>query len=95
MALFSWFGNQEHRVFNYKPIYYDTEKEELKQKFGEVDGSRDEKDYVPGAYIHGAFRDGNYSRKKGGSRAQTIIGLIGLGLVLIMLIYITKFYGLL
>ena len=46
------FGDQEHRVFNYKPIYYDPKKEELRQKFGHVDGTIDEemkKDtYVPG-----------------------------------------------
>ena len=79
MALFSWFGDQEHRVFNYKPIYYDQDKEK----------------YVPGAYIHGTFRDGNYTRKRGGNKAQIIIGLIGLFLVMIVLIYITKFYSLL
>ena len=95
MALFSWFVDQEHRVFNYKPIYYDQDKEELKQRFGEVDGSKDKEKYVPGAYIHGAFRDGNYTRKRGGNKAQIIIGLIGLFLVMIVLIYITKFYSLL
>ena len=95
MALFSWFGDSGHRVFNYKPRYYDQEKEELKKMFGDVDGSNDKKDYVPGAYIHGAFRDGNYAKRRGGNRTQTIIGLIGLGLVLVILIYITKFYGLL
>ena len=39
MARFSFFGDQEHRVFNYKPIYYDQEKEERRQMFGKVDGS--------------------------------------------------------
>ena len=39
MAQFGWFGEQEHRVFNYKPIYYDPEKEERRQMFGKVDGS--------------------------------------------------------
>lgn len=69
--------------------------------FGKVDGSLDKKDgdgkdgYVPGSYIHGAFRDGNYARKRGGSRAQTIIGLVGLLLVAIVLVYIVKFYTLL
>lgn len=39
MANFGWFGESEHKVFDYKPIYYDKEKDELKQKFGKVDGS--------------------------------------------------------
>ena len=36
MALFNLFGEQEHRVFNYTPIYYDKEKEELKQMFDKI-----------------------------------------------------------
>ena len=87
MASFGWFGDNEHRVFNYKPRYYDPEKEELKRRFGAS--------YVPGSYIQGAFRDGNYSRKKSSSRAQAIIGIVGLILLVIAMIYITKFYSLL
>lgn len=96
---FSWFGEQEHRVFNYKPIYYDPEKEERKRIFGQVDGSADEDKekgtYVPGASIRGSFRNGNYARRRGTSRAQGIIGIIGLILVAVILIYIVKFYSLL
>lgn len=97
MGIFNIFGEQEHRVFNYKPIYYDKEKEELKQKFGKVDGSSEkEKEngtYVPGSYIKGSFRDSNYKASRtSANRAQNIIGLIGLLLVAIVLIYIAKFY---
>lgn len=95
MANFSWFGDTEHRVFNYKPIYYDQEKEELKQKFGQVDGSAEKGEYVPGSYVHGAFRSGNYARHKGGTRAQSIIGLVSLVLVVAILIFIAKFYSML
>ena len=41
MGLFSFFGDGEHRVFDYKPIYYDKEAEERRQKFGRVDGTLD------------------------------------------------------
>lgn len=98
MLTFRWFGDNEHRVFNYKPIYFDPEKEELKRKFGKVDGSLEKKDgpYVPGAHIQGAFRDGNYSRMRGHStKAQKIIGIVGLLLLVFVMIYITKFYSLL
>ena len=63
---FGFFGTPEHRVFNYKPRYYDEEKDELRKKFGKVDGSLDGKDkeYVPGSYLKGSFRDGNYQRQK-------------------------------
>lgn len=97
MASFGWFGENEHRVFNYKPIYFDPEKEELRRRFGKVDGSLEGKDtpYVPGSYLQGAFRDGNYSRKKGTTKAQRFIGIIGLLLLVVAMIYITKFYSLL
>lgn len=96
MGLFNWFGETEHRVFNYKPRYYDPKKEELKKKFGDVDGSNAKDDYAPGTYLKGAFRDGHYSKEKShASKAQNIIGLIGLILVVTILIYIAKFYSLL
>lgn len=100
MSRFSFFGDQKHRVFNYKPMYYDEEKEERRRLFGNVDGSNEAdtaegKEHVPGAYIRGAFRDGNYARRRGGSRAQSFIGIVGLVLVFIVLLYFTKFFSLL
>lgn len=100
MGIFNMFGTQEHRVFNYKPIYYDKEKEELKRRFGEVDGTLDkemkEEDYVPGSYIKGSMREGRYwSSRRTTNRVQNIIGLAGLLLVAVILIYIAKFYMLL
>lgn len=103
MAHFGWFGDQEHRVFNYKPIYFDKQKEERRQMFGKVDGSMDEdavdengnKTYTPGSYIQGSFRNGNYARRKGAAKAQSFIGIVGLLLVLVVLVCIAKFYSLL
>ena len=95
MANFGWFGDSEHRVFDYKPIYYNKEKDELKQKFGKVDGSMEKGigEYVPGTYLRGSFRDG--PKKRSSNKAQKIIKLIGLLLFAIVMIYITKFYSLL
>jgi len=100
MGIFNMFGDQEHRVFDYKPQYYDKSKDELKRKFGSVDGSTDEEmsseKYSPGSYIKDSFRDGRYqSTRKTTNRAQNIIGLVGLLLVAVVLIYIAKFYSLL
>lgn len=97
---FGFFGEQEHRVFNYKPRYYDPEKEKRREMFGEVDGSaqkaREEGTHAPGSSIRGAFRDGNYKRTRGnGTRMQAIIGIVTLVLIVVVLIYITKFYSLL
>ena len=97
---FSFFGDSEHRVFNYKPRYYDPEKEERRRMFGDVDGSKDDssKDdgkYVPGKYIYGSFRDGNYqvTRSPRSGKAQKIIGLIGLILFFVIMYLIAKFYS--
>jgi len=100
MGLFNFFGDQEHNVFDYKPMYYDKEKEELRRKFGSVDKAIEEDKekgtYVPGSYIKGSMRDGHYQRSRSASnKAQNIIGLVGLILVVIVLMYIAKFYTLL
>jgi hypothetical protein len=98
MGLFNFFGENEHRVFNYKPIYYDPEEEERKRRFGAVDGTMEkekkEGTYVPGSYIRGSLRDGSRTRTPM-KRAQTIIGIISLLLIVGMLLYIAKFYSLL
>lgn len=95
--MFNWFGEQEHKVFDYKPIYYDKEKEELKKKFGKVDTPvKEDQPYVPGSYIKGSLRDGNYQKSvRNSNKAQNIIGLIGLLLVFAVLFYIAKFYAML
>ena len=98
MGFFNFFGDNEHRVFNYKPIYYDPEEEERKRRFGAVDGSLDEElkqsTYVPGSYIKGAFRDGPRTRTPM-RRAQAVIGIVSLLLIFAVLWYIAKFYSLL
>lgn len=101
MASFGWFGEQEHKVFNYKPIYYDQEADERRRRHARAAANSDqgkdgESTYVPGSQIQGAFRSGNYAKRRtGATKAQSLIGLIGLVLVALVLIYITKFYALL
>ena len=98
MGLFNFFGENEHRVFNYKPIYFDPEEEERKRRFGAVDGSleREKKEgtYVPGTHIRGSFREGSRTRTPM-KRVQTIIGIISMLLICAVLLYIAKFYSLL
>ena len=91
MAFFNFgiFGEQEHRVFNYKPRYYDPEKEAVKEKFASVDGSMEKKDYVPGSYVKGAFKREDRYRTSGG-RTRMIVSLAGLLLIIVALIYIAK-----
>lgn len=106
---FNFFGETEHRVFNYKPIYFDQEKEERKRFFGDHGqedaanqdaaaqaNATEEEPYTPGKYIQGSFRDGNYQRLRTSSstKAQKIIGIVGLVLFFVVLYYIAQFYGL-
>ena len=101
MALlnFGFFGDREHRVFNYRPRYYDPEEEARKAMFSQVDGTADkerkEGAYAPGSSIRGAFRGGNYARRRSGAtRTQAIIGIVTLLLVAVVLVYFTKFFAL-
>lgn len=101
MGFFNFPGEQDHRKFNYKPIYYDKDEEERKQVFGKVDGTfdkeKEEGEYKPGSYLRGSLRDGNYARRgtSVATKAQRIIGIVGLVLLAVILIYFTKFYSLL
>ena len=100
MGLFNFFGDNEHRVFNYRPRYYDPEEEKRKQMFGAVDGTAEkekaEGKSVPGSYIKGSLRDGNYSRRRSHmSTTRTIIGIITMLLIVGVLYFILKFYTLL
>lgn len=100
MGFFNMFGDNEHRVFKYRPIYYDPEEEERKRKFGAVDGTfekqKKEGTYVPGSYIKGSLRDGHYRTERAHlQKTQVIIGIVSLILIFLILIFIAKFYALL
>ena len=92
---FGFFFFYEHRVFNYKPRYYDPEKEALRQKFGRVDGSMDKDTYAPGSYIKGSFRDGRYQKTKPVSKVQKIVGMVGLAIFFVVLVLIARYFSLL
>lgn len=92
---FGFFGTQEHRVFNYKPRFYDVEKEALKEKFGHVDGSMSGENYTPGSYIKGSLRDGHYQKSKEVGKVQKIVGFVALVFFFVVLILIVRFYSLL
>ena len=101
MGFFTFPGQQEHRKFNYRPIYYDKDEEERRQVFGKVDGRLDAEkekelengEYKAGSYIRGSFRNGNYARRDSGMNAALrIIGIVGLILLALVLIYLCKFF---
>lgn len=93
---FSFWGKQQHRVFNYRPRYYDPKKEELKQKFGKVDGSEKKgENYAPGSILKGSMRGGNYQKTKEVTKSQQVLGAIGLILFFMVLYLFAKYYPML
>jgi len=80
MALkLSFFKTPKHRVFNYRPLYWDKEKEELQQRVAKAQEERDrelesagqresskerEGRYIPGKEIRMNFRRNLYESKR-------------------------------
>lgn len=101
---FGFFGTPNHREFNYKPVYYDPEKEALKERFGAIDGSakeeaenkQEKKPYVPGQYIKGSLTDRAYrvEKEKKTNKLQKIIGAVALILAFAVIILIAKYFPL-
>lgn len=94
---FGFFGTQEHKVFNYRPRYYDPKKEELRRKFGDVDGTNASKkeNYVPGAYIKGSLKGGEYKKTKVVGKNQSIIGAVSLLLFFVALMLFARYFSML
>jgi len=90
---FGFFGTQEHRVFSYKPRYYDVKKAEREEMFGNVDGSKEKEEYVPGSTIRGSFTGNDARKPAGATLAQKIIGGVGLILFFVVLIYIARAFS--
>lgn len=90
---FNFFGTQEVRKFNYRPRFYDPEKEERRKKFGDHSGEK--KPYVPGQHLKGSLRDGNYSRTEEIGRNQKVIGVITTFLLFAVIFLIIKYYPIL
>lgn len=102
MALnFGFFSKREHKVFNYKPRYYDPKKEEWERRKAELkvsdkDEDKGKKDiYVPGTYAKGSLTGGRYKKTKEGSKIPSIIAILSLILFFVILIYFVKFFRLL
>lgn len=92
----SFFGNQKHKVFNYKPIFWNPEKEELqerirasREKYSKEKADADDHAYVPGSSIRGAMRDPlqQKSNVPGNNKIVRAIIIISFAALLGMLFY--------
>lgn len=92
---FNFFGTQEVRKFNYKPRFYDPEKEERRKKYGDFTKPAEEKKYVPGQHVKGYFREGNYQRTEDVSRNQKVLGIITMALLFAVVYLLFKYFPIL
>lgn len=88
---FSFFGKQEVRKFSYKPRFYDPEAEERREKFGDFTKEKKET-YVPGQYMKGSLRDGNYRQTKDLSKNQKLLGAVSLLLLFAIIFLLWKYF---
>lgn len=89
----SFFNLPEHRVFTYRPRYYDETKEhiqELEKKYATDENG--EKIYVPGMSIREAYRKGIDGKRKqaGNARLKNIILLLSMIAVFVVAYYIAQ-----
>ncbi len=94
---FGFFGKEEHRVFNYKPRYYDPEEEQRKKMFGAVDGTMEKEAQsgtrAPGSSIRGAFREGNYQKTRSSmGKIHGIITVVTVALIAAVLLLFTRLF---
>ena len=92
---FNFFGKQEVRRFNYRPRFYDPDKEERRRKFGDHSKEAEGKPYVPGKHLKGSLRDGNYSRTEEVGKNQKFVGMITTVLLFTVIYLIVKYYPIL
>lgn len=92
---FKFFGTQEVRKFNYRPRFYDPETEERRRKYGDFTKKKEDGEYVPGKYIRGSFRDGNYKRTEEVGKNQKVIGAVTMVLLFAVVYLIYKYFPIL
>jgi len=92
---FNFFGKQEVRKFNYRPRFYDPEAEERRKKYGDFTKPRETGSYVPGKYVKGSLRDGNYSRTEEVGKNQKVIGMVTIALLFAVVYLIYRYFPIL
>ena len=85
-----FFKTPKHRVFEYKPLYYDPRKEALDEKI-ENARKRDAGEYVPGDQIRKGFNRMRFDAKRssGANPVVRFITIVGLAVLIAALLYFT------
>jgi len=89
----SFFKTPEHRVYNYKPRYYDETKEHIKELEEKYHPKETDK-YIPGLGIREAYRKGieGKRREAGGTKVKGYILLITLILLFVAAYYLAQLF---
>ncbi|MDR2585037.1 MAG: hypothetical protein LBC84_02285 [Prevotellaceae bacterium] len=104
----SFFKTPKHRVFNYKPLYYNAEKEELQERLARIRAemereagtgddlrTREERLHFPGKSIRGSFQKSLYENRRhaGNNRYTRIIMILSILVLLIAVFYFADGLG--
>ncbi|HPV88245.1 MAG TPA: hypothetical protein PKU85_03405 [Bacteroidales bacterium] len=102
MALkISFFNTPKHRVFNYKPRFWNPEKEEFEERVRRarekagLEKGDENRPYVPGSSIRGSFQKRHEVVRRLPKRQKLIrfVFIITIAIILIMALYFSKFIG--
>ena len=97
----SFFRTSQHRVFNYKPVYWDPKKKEFETRVKQarekysVQKTGKDASYAPGSLIRGSFRK-RPELKRGYPARQKMIRIVVillLAALLVAIFYLTNAFG--
>ena len=97
----SFFRTPKHRVFNYKPMYWNPEKEAFEERIKRTretvaaQKKDEDKPYIPGGSIRGSFRASYHVERRYPARQKLVRAVIVISLVVIMLmaVYFTQAFS--
>ena len=110
MALrFSLFKTPNHKVYNYRPIYYDPVKEEFQERVARIHAEMaqeagldaptgEKKPYHPGISIRGSFRKASryeIKRRSGANRYTRGIAILSIVALIVAILYFADGLGIL
>ena len=100
MALrFGLFKTPKHKVFSYKPLYWDPEKEDLNERIkraqaeaGIIEASDNPQSTHTHSMIRGSFQKAVYENKRhaGNQKFMRVIIILSFAILLVALFYFTK-----
>ncbi len=97
----SFFHTPQHRVFNYRPRYWNPEKEAFEERIKQsrekvaAEKRNEDKPYVPGGSIRGSFQRSHEVARRYPARQKLIRAIIIISLIVIMImaLYLTQAFS--